>query len=80
MSAVDETVVIQIPDSAVATVMVPKSGVQSITVPGGFPGGGGDHPIVDWFTGIGPPPAALIGAGPGDMYIDLETGTLYQLR
>lgn len=31
------------------------------------------------FTGHGPPPAVLVGASPGDLYLDLDTGTTYQL-
>lgn len=41
-------------------------------------GGGGEQ--VDWFTGQGPPPAVIPGAGPGDMYIDTLTGWLYRLQ
>lgn len=65
------TLVINVPDSAVQVIGYPG---------GGLDGGGSVNPIVDWFTGIGPPPDALIGAGPGDMYIDIESGILYQLR
>lgn len=36
-------------------------------------------PVVDWFTGDGPP-STVIGAGYGDMYVDESTGILYQLR
>lgn len=36
--------------------------------------------VVDWFTGEGPPPAVIEGAGAGDMYVDTLTGQLYQLR
>jgi hypothetical protein len=39
----------------------------------------GTNPVVDWFTGEGPP-GVVLGAGPGDMYIDELTGKLYQLR
>jgi hypothetical protein len=44
-------------------------------------GGGGTptNPFVDWFTGEGPPPAVIVGAARGDMYIDTLTGKLYQL-
>lgn len=39
-----------------------------------------ENPVVDWFTGQGPPPAVIVGAGPGDMYVDTLTGMIYQLR
>ena len=69
---VESTLVVEVPDSAVSVVGLPSSG---------SPGGGVSvNPIVDWFTGTGPPPPALIGAGPGDMYINVATGDLYQLR
>lgn len=44
-------------------------------------GGGGtpQDPVVDWFSGEGPP-AFVAGSGPGDMYVDTLTGTVYQLR
>lgn len=32
-----------------------------------------------WFTGTGEPPEQLAGAAPGDLYLDLSTGHLYQL-
>ena len=66
------TLVINVPDSAVQVINAPG--------PGTPPPGGSLDPVVDWFTGTGPPPDALIGAGVGDMYIDILTGTLYQLR
>lgn len=53
--------------------LVPTEGPQGPEGPQGRPG-----EIVDWFTGHGPP-GLIIGAGPGDMYIDEDTGTLYQL-
>lgn len=69
--ASDATMVVNIADSAVSVIGGPDPGNGS---------GGNLNPIVDWFTGTGPPPDALIGAGPGDMYVDILTGTLYQLR
>ena len=42
------------------------------------PGGGGDDEA-DMFTGHGPPPPDLL-AGPGDMYLDLDSGVLYEYR
>lgn len=38
------------------------------------------NPIVDWFSGEGPPLTPIPGAGLGDMYLDTTTGVLYQLR
>lgn len=60
--------VVVVPDSRVAVVGFPDSGASD------------PNPMVDWFTGVGPPPDALIGAGPGDMYVDTLSGTIYQLR
>jgi len=52
--------------------------VPSVQLP---PGQGGDeNPVVDWFTGHGPPTGTITGAALGDMYQDLDTGLLYQLR
>ncbi len=31
------------------------------------------------FTGMGPPPTAIVGARPGDTYMDLTTGDVYKL-
>lgn len=31
------------------------------------------------FTGIGAPPAVIVGANPGDTYCDLATGDVYKL-
>lgn len=67
--------------SDVTVIEIPDSSVVVVGIPGGSPPSGGSvNPIVDWFTGTGPPPAVLIGAGPGDMYLDISAGTLYQLR
>ena len=43
-------------------------------------GGTPTDPFVDWFTGDGPPPAVIVGAGRGDMYVDRLNGDLYQLQ
>lgn len=43
-------------------------------------GGAGSMEQVDWFTGDGPPPALIPGAGPGDFYVDRLTGWLYRLQ
>lgn len=44
--------------------------------PQGVPGGGGSGAA--WFTGEGPP-GTVVGAAPGDYYIDTITGTIYRL-
>ncbi len=41
--------------------------------PGQGQGGG-----TAWFTGTGPP-GTILGASPGDAYIDTTTGTIYRL-
>jgi len=56
---------------------------EDAKVPSEFlpPGQGGDeNPVVDWFTGHGPPTGTITGAALGDMYQDVDTGLLYQLR
>lgn len=79
-----DVTVIQVDPVTTTTLVlkVPDSAVNVIGMPGTGDGGSSGHlnPVVDWFTGVGPPPDALIGAGPGDMYIDVTTGVLYQLR
>lgn len=57
-------------------VLVPLEGPVGPQGPEGPMGRPGD--FVDWFTGHGPP-GLIIGAAAGDMYIDEDTGTLYQL-
>ncbi|MGN2640689.1 hypothetical protein ACTD5D_31860 [Nocardia takedensis] len=42
--------------------------------PGPGEGGGGTA----WWTGTGPP-GTILGASPGDCYIDAATGTIYRL-
>lgn len=44
----------------------------------GLPGPAG-RPGQPRFVGSGPPPDALIGAEPGDQYLDQRTGDLYTL-
>ena len=47
----------------------------------GPPGPTGDpNPVVDWFFGHGPPNGTIVGAALGDMYQDVDSGLLYQLR
>jgi hypothetical protein len=48
--------------------------------PGGGSGGTDPDPVVDWFHGFGAPSGTIVGAGLGDMYVDMNTGLLYQLR
>ena len=43
--------------------------------PPGPPG----HPGQIRYTGLGPPPAVIVGAEPGDTYLDLDTGDIYKL-
>ena len=43
--------------------------------PPGPPG----HPGQIRFTGHGAPPAVIVGAEPGDTYLDLDTGDIYKL-
>ena len=38
-----------------------------------------DEITTEWYSGTGPPPQVLVGAKRGDMYLDLDTGQLYQL-
>ena len=43
--------------------------------PPGPPG----HPGQIRYTGLGPPPTVIVGAEPGDTYLDLNTGDIYKL-
>ena len=43
--------------------------------PPGPPG----HPGQIRYTGLGPPPAVIVGAEPGDTYLDLDTGNVFKL-
>ena len=43
--------------------------------PPGPPG----HPGQIRYTGHGPPPTVIVGAEPGDTYLDLDTGDIYKL-
>lgn len=38
-----------------------------------------DEITTEWFSGHGQPPPVIGGAKRGDMYLDLDTGELYQL-
>lgn len=54
---------------------------QKVTVQGGIPGpttilAGNGQPR---FTGIGEPPAMIVGAQPGDEYLDTASGLIYKL-
>jgi len=60
--------------------VVPVVGAPGDPGPQGPPGAGADpNPVVDWFFGSGPP-TTITGAALGDMYQDVDTGLLYQLR
>ena len=49
--------------------------VGPIQGPPGPPG----HPGQIRFTGHGEPPVVIVGAEPGDTYLDLDTGNIYKL-
>lgn len=49
--------------------------VGPIQGPPGPPG----HPGQIRFTGHGPPPMVIVGAEPGDTYLDLDTGNVFKL-
>ena len=49
--------------------------VGPIQGPPGPPG----HPGQIRFTGHGAPPMVIVGAEPGDTYLDLDTGNIYKL-
>ena len=49
--------------------------VGPIQGPPGPPG----HPGQIRYTGHGPPPTVIVGAEPGDTYLDLDTGDIYKL-
>jgi hypothetical protein len=53
-------------------------GPQGIQGPAGADGAIGPRGT-GWFTGTGAPPATIPGAVDGDLYLDLLTGTVYQL-
>ena len=80
---VPTVLVVSTPDDGAMTVVteqtvvtVTASGPQGPPGPSGPPG----EAQVDWFSGEGPPPSVIQGAGPGDMYIDTLNGQLYQLH
>lgn len=64
----------------VTVIVIPDSNVAVVGIPDNGEGSSNPNPLVDWFSGDGPPPDSLIGSGPGDMYVDNLSGTLYQLR
>lgn len=69
------------PPSAQDVVMVPIAGPPGPTGPEGPPGTPGDSGAgTKWFAGTGPPPAVVVGASAGDMYVDGSTGDLYRLN
>lgn len=77
-----EFVRVMVPD--IPTITMPAPGPANTSVvpvegPRGPKGDTGDGRVAAWFTGHGPPPAVIIGAAVGDMYVDLDTGALYQL-
>ena len=80
------TIKVTIPTSSPTFVSAPKPPGPTIVIPvqgppgpRGYTGYAEGYP--DWFAGEGPPPDALIGASPGDMYLDtLPGGLIYQLR
>jgi hypothetical protein len=56
----------------------------SIQGPQGIQGPAGADGLIGprgtgWFTGIGAPPSTIPGAVDGDLYLDLSTGTVFQL-
>ena len=53
-------------------------GPQGVQGPAGVAGQSGPRGN-GWFTGTGTPPAVITGAMDGDLYLDLATGTVYQL-
>jgi hypothetical protein len=61
-------------------IVAPVSGPPGTEGPPGPPGDSGENPVVDWFYGHGPPDGTIVGAGLGDMYQDIDSGLLYQLR
>jgi hypothetical protein len=73
----DDQVVVVIPEETVVNVTI--DGEQG---PPGPPGEDGDigpaGSLVKWF-GNGSP-GVIIGASPGDLYLDLDTGDIYQLN
>ncbi len=54
------------------------SGATGATGPTGSTGPAGRDGQIR-FTGIGAPPAVIVGANPGDTYCDLATGDVYKL-
>ncbi|NYT76569.1 hypothetical protein H0A71_06160 [Alcaligenaceae bacterium] len=59
----------------------PQGPAGAGTGPQGEPGPKGDpgHPGQIRFTGNGAPPSVIVGAEPGDTYLDLISGDIYKL-
>lgn len=71
--------VITDPLAVIQVVAEPVTVIEVVTEgPPGLPGVPGG--IVTWFEGEGPPPLAIPGAVPGDMYHDQIAHRFYQLR
>lgn len=78
-----DTVVVQVDDPEPVVVdTAPGETVVLVAVPGipGIPGPSGPSGAngVTEYHGDGPPPVALIGSHPGDLYVDDLTGDRYQ--
>jgi hypothetical protein len=61
-----------------ANAWVDGGSIQGPAGPAGEPGDAGPRGT-RWFTGTGAPPAEIPGAIEGDLYLDLETGEVYEL-
>jgi hypothetical protein len=73
----DEEIVVVTPDEQVVEVVV--DGEQGPPGPPGLNGPPGPSgALVKWY-GNGPP-GVIIGSSPGDFYLDLDTGDIYQLN
>ena len=70
---------IELPGTVHVRPPLPRTHIVPMEGPVGPPGPPGEDVVVDWFTGHGPP-GLVVGAGIGDMYVDLDTGELYQLH
>ena len=62
---------------------VPNSGgpyrVRDLLIQAPPTGGEAIVEYTRWWSGLGPPPEVIIGAKPGDIYVEDRTGTIYQL-
>lgn len=66
-------------DTRVIVALTPgPSGGQGPAGPPGPQGPPGDGDTVAWHFGSGPP-GTIVGASPGDVYMDVDNGTLYRL-